>query len=276
MPGHNRGMNKHEQKADKLIIIGGGVGPMAGLKLQEKIIRFTHTSGSDQDHIDTVHICRPSLIEDRTGYLFDQSKENPGIQMALLIKECADAALASTKHRPEKIICGVPCNTFHSAPVWDAFTRTLGPLDGKLDPVHMIEVSIQEIQKTIGTGARIGILSTLGTAKSGVWDQALTAAGYLPVQVEKEGQKRVHEAIYNPEWGLKAKSPASLQAVSIMEEAAEELVQQSCSAIVLGCTEIPLALEEGQHGSTLFIDPVSSLAKALIQRAGASLRGDPI
>ena len=36
---------------EKIIIIGGGVGPMAGVELHKKIIENTKTSGKDQDHL---------------------------------------------------------------------------------------------------------------------------------------------------------------------------------------------------------------------------------
>ena len=41
---------------EKLIIIGGGVGPMAGVELHKKIIENTKTSGKDQEHLQLVQL----------------------------------------------------------------------------------------------------------------------------------------------------------------------------------------------------------------------------
>ena len=47
----------------------GGVGPMAGVKLHEKIIQFTPTNGTDQSHLCVHHISQSQYIPDRTTFL---------------------------------------------------------------------------------------------------------------------------------------------------------------------------------------------------------------
>ena len=50
----------------------GGVGPMAGVKLHEKIIEFTPTDGTDQSHLCVHHISQSQYIPDRTRFLLEQ------------------------------------------------------------------------------------------------------------------------------------------------------------------------------------------------------------
>jgi aspartate racemase len=69
----------------KGIVIGGGVGPMAGVELHKKIINSTKTSGTDQDHLDIVHLSFPSLVNDRTKFLLKGDDVNPGERMAELV-----------------------------------------------------------------------------------------------------------------------------------------------------------------------------------------------
>ena len=60
-----------------LIGILGGVGPLAGVLLHEKIVKGTKAK-SDQDHFDIVHMCLPQYVSDRTDYLLavaDDSKQ---------------------------------------------------------------------------------------------------------------------------------------------------------------------------------------------------------
>jgi aspartate racemase len=258
------------------IIIGGGVGPMAGVKLHEKIIEFTATDGSDQDHLDVVHLSRSRLIGDRTKFLLGEEMENPGKMMATLISAAADSFSLPLEGKTRTLVTGVPCNTFHAPPVWDAFIGALEEASAekgtKFLPVHMLDSCLAELSAAAEPGAAAGILSTRGTAKSGVWRQALEAAGFRPVEVEQELQQRVHQAIYNPQWGLKALSPAGKKARSELEFAAETLRQKGATLIILGCTEIPLALPEGLYKGALMIDPVSSLARAMIRKAGGSVK----
>lgn len=53
--------------AEKLIVIGGGVGSGAGVKLQQYIVDNISATG-DQGHFEAHHFCRPQ-IGDRTLYL---------------------------------------------------------------------------------------------------------------------------------------------------------------------------------------------------------------
>ena len=48
-------------------------------------------------------------------------------------------------------------------------------------------------------------------------------------------------------------------------QAAESLVKMGAEAIVLGCTEIPLAIQEKQIGGAVVIDPAIALARAMIR-----------
>ena len=47
---------------EKIIVIGGGVGPMAGVALHGKIIENTLTDGTDQSHLEVFHFSRSPSI----------------------------------------------------------------------------------------------------------------------------------------------------------------------------------------------------------------------
>lgn len=260
-----------------VIILGGGVGPMAGVKLHEKIIAYTETDGSDQDHIDVVHISRASLIRDRTRFLMGEEKENPGRTMGRLVAALAGVTtdgMGFVKDAGESgpLCAGVPCNTFHAPPVWTAYLEELAKAAPSLNPVHMLDTCLQELREALSGAAQVGILATTGTARSGVWREKLESGGFLPLEVDDALQQDVHRAIYDPSWGLKAETPPSLKAVSIMKGAVRRLIDRGARAIILGCTEIPLALEEGVVDGVLQIDPVSSLARELIRTAGGRVK----
>jgi len=62
---------------EKVIIIGGGVGPLAGVELHNKIIEYTLTDGTDQSHLKVYHLSCPSFIPDRTEFLLGNINTNP-------------------------------------------------------------------------------------------------------------------------------------------------------------------------------------------------------
>ncbi len=268
-------LNKSKRGA---IIIGGGVGPMAGVKLHEKIIALSATSGRDQDHLDVIHLSRSRLIEDRTGFLIGNETHNPGQSMAHIVAAGLSALVFPGEDRIGAVAAGIPCNTFHAPPVWERYIAILAEKAPGICTVHMLDAAVKDLDLRFGAASTdtgkplVGILSTTGTAKSGVWKKALERGGYRTIEVDENTRQRVHDSIYNLEWGLKARTPASDQARERLEEAAALLGSNGAQAVILGCTEIPLALEEGVRDGVFYMDPVTSLAAALIRAAGGSTK----
>jgi len=248
--------------AAPLIVIGGGVGPMAGVALHKKIIEATPTSGRDQEHLSVMHLSFSPLIPDRTGYLLGEETENPGRAMADLVSR----SLISIGSVSSDIRIGVPCNTFHADGIFPAFREHLeqiwGP-NGRLRVVHMLKAAMNRIQKEIPAGSTMGVLSTTGTRRTGLWRRALEDGGYRVVEPTEAEQENVHNLIYNREWGLKAVSPPAGRAVELFSRYVARLEEKGAAGIILGCSELPLARPEDWTGIPL-IDPVECLAEALV------------
>jgi aspartate racemase len=117
----------------------------------------------------------------------------------------------------------------------------------------------------MGGGEKIGVLCTLGARKSGVYDQLLAANGYGALYPPHDEQAALHAAIYDREWGIKAVSPVSQKATDIAAARVERLASAGAACVILGCTELPLALPGMAHKGTLLVDPVLALARALIR-----------
>nr|MQY76470.1 aspartate racemase [Spirochaeta sp.] len=81
-----------------------------------------------------------------------------------------------------------------------------------------------------------------------------------------------HDSIYNKDWGIKAVTPVSSRARNNFINYAHLLIDQGVEAVILGCTEIPLALWERELAGVVLIDPVTALARALILKAGGNKR----
>lgn len=259
-------VERDPSRAPSIIGIGGGVGPAAGVALHSKIIENTLTDGTDQSHFEVYHLSRSSDLPDRTRFVMGLTKDNPADGLARTMV-ALDAAASSFRQRA---VAGVPCNTFHIPAIWNRFAAKVDEQsDGRVTLVHMLEETMSLIKQSIGTVRRIGVLSTTGTRQSKVYDLLLAQHGYEAVWVPGESQAEVHEAIYNTEWGIKAVYPVSAEASTAFLAFARHLVANGAEAIILGCTEIPLALPEPYVAGTTvpLVDPVLALARALIREA---------
>lgn len=236
-----------------VIGIVGGVGPYAGLDLSRKIFDQTRAT-SDQEHLPVAMLSEPERIEDRTAFLLGQTSENPAIAIAEIIGQL---------HACGATVVGIPCNTAHARPIFDEIRRRI-PAEVTL--IHMIDEVGRYIRATYPDYEKIGMLGTTGTRLAGVYPDTLTTYGLRTLQVSEETQQQlIHPAIYDPDYGIKARSyPVSARAQAQLRAGLDELVQQGAQAIILGCTEIPLAVTEPTYHGVPLIDATKILARALI------------
>jgi len=248
---------------EKIIIIGGGVGPQAGTVLHNYIIENTLTDGTDQDHLDVYHFSRSSDIQDRTLALKNNQPGEPASGMYRTFK----IAAASIDFENRKAVGGIPCNTFHAPAIFKIFTEMMGEFSNTITIVNMIEETIQSILKKSPIVNKIGIMSTTGTRNAGVYSKKLISSGFEIIEVPDEMQPELHNSIYNKEWGIKAVSPVSNTARTNFEKFSDYLIKNGAEIIILGCTEIPLAMPEREFKGVPLIDPMKLLARALIREA---------
>jgi len=245
---------------EKLIIIGGGVGPMAGVELHKRIIENTKTSGKDQDHLQVWHLSRSYDVPDRTEFLEGEIETNPAEGMARTFLLATEAL----KMEKSDAVGAVVCNTFHSPHIFNPFLDILRKANTGIEILNMIELTGKYIQETYSGLKKIGLLSTTGTRSTLVYQQIFESFEFEIVQIPEQKQNALHDSIYNPEWGIKAVSPVSKKAKVNFDNYAKLLIKEGAQAIILGCTEIPLALPEKEINGVPLIDPVYVLARALI------------
>ena len=113
----------------------------------------------------------------------------------------------------------------------------------------------------------VGVLSTIGTWKAGFYPELLEKYGFKVLTLNEQQQQHLHnEALFNPVYGIKVQAhPVSVQARGALLEGVHTLEKQGAQAIILGCTEIPLGIQERILGETYCIDPGLILARALIR-----------
>lgn len=225
--------------------IVGGVGPLSGTDLADKV--FKHTKAvRDQDHIDLYLVSCPSLIPDRTEFLLNGGADPvPGM-------ECCIEKLASCG----ATVVGISCNTAHSPDIIDRVK-----LPSAVTLINMIEKTCQFVKFNFAD-SKIGLLCTLGTLQTDVYDKYFQDL----VKPDLDVATAVHSAIYDKDYGIKAISPITLAARDIVCNAILHLKEKGCKAVILGCTELPLVFPgQNSYQGVSLIDPTEILAVELVK-----------
>jgi aspartate racemase len=259
----------------KTIGIVGGVGPYAGLDLAKKIFDNTEAQ-HDQEHLDVLLVNCPRLINDRTAYILAVRDEkiatdpatdpaNPGRGIVACIQKLAAAGAE---------VVGVPCHTAHAPLIFDVVEREVAAQLPGIRLLHLVRATIAAVCACLPQGGTIGLLATPGTYASGMYQMHIAEADlrgdYRLLEPDEDGKRRVYEAIYDTDYGIKAQSaPVTFQAIDSLTAEVWRLYKRGANAVIMGCTEIPLALDCCMFPFPL-IDPTTAFARALIYAAGTT------
>jgi len=244
---------------EKIIGIVGGVGPYAGLDLNRKIFDNTLTTGRDQDHLEVYLLSRPADIEDRTRYLRGETERDP---VDGIVETIVKLVLAGAQ------VVGIPCNTAHAPLINDRIRSRLGAQDLQVEVLHIVEECHRHCRAELAGVKTFGLLSTIGTYQSGIYPSLFERDGERRILSPCEkGRLLIHDAIYNVNHGIKARShPVSETARGALIEQALSLIRRGAQGLILGCSEIPLALEQSMFEVPV-VDANETLARALVNTA---------
>lgn len=229
----------------KTIGIIGGMGPLATADLFQKIILHT-AADTDQAHLHVL-IDSNTDIPDRTAALLHGGPD-PFPQML-------KSALWLESGGADCLI--MPCNTAHN------YHEKLQAAV-HVPVLNMIALTAQAL-KDRGI-SRAGLLSTTGTAQTGIYQRVCETYGVELLLPEEGEQAAVMDLIYQ---GVKA-GRRTYDTAPVLR-AVDRLFQLGAEAMILGCTELPLAVE--LYGIDFpAVDPTLELAKGAIRFAGGALR----
>lgn len=157
------------------------------------------------------------------------------------------------------LIC--PDNTIHQA----------FPLIERTSPLPWLHIADVVAGKATEQGFRcLGLTGTRWLVESDVYPQKLMACGLnyaRPTVGEREEMHRIimDELVY----GVFA--PAS---IAYYQSVIARMKQQGCDAVVLGCTEIPLIINDSNSPLPI-LDSTRLLARAALRRASSHSAGHP-
>jgi aspartate racemase len=230
------------QKFDPVIGILGGMGPEATLDLYRHIIALTPAE-KDQDHIKVVIYSNPKIPDRTDAICGDGESPLPQLLQAVDLLERAGAG-----------VIAMPCNTAHHY-ISEMQAHTHIPI------INMVEETAVVIRKDLPGIRSVGLLAMDGTIKSEVYRKAMEPLGIRILIPEDAGQKRIQIAIAR----VKAGKCDSVTR-EMFETAAEQLVQAGARAVILGCTEIPLAFDVDAI-ACICLNPARILAQCAVDWA---------
>jgi aspartate racemase len=233
----------HEAMRHKVVGILGGMGPESTVDLFSRIVKATPAQ-KDQDHLRIIIDNNPK-IPDRTQAILGKA-ESP-------LEELRKTARNLEKAGAE--IIAIPCNTAYY--YYEDLQKSIN-----IPIINMILETAKYIYKELPTVRKIGLLSTVGTIKTKLYQNVLKEIEIVVPDVRS--QQRLMNAIYGKR-GIKCGYTQGSPRRNILE-VARSLVKQGVEAIIMGCTETSLVLRQ-QDLPVPLIDPLQVLAEVTTRQA---------
>ena len=228
----------------KTVGIIGGMGPGATALLFQKLIDYTDAK-SDAEHMHII-IDNNTAIPDRTTAILN-GENTP--------------ALCIVESGKKLEMCGaelllIPCNTSHY--FYDDIQEQLS--------VPVVNMIAETAKVCLNNGyTKVGVLATTGTCNTETYGRELNKFGVETVYPDVEGQKKVMEIIYDQ---VKAGRKINVQ---ILDQTLKKMASKGAQAFILGCTELPFAIKNGDFGYH-FLDSLDILARRAVEMAGYCLK----
>lgn len=222
----------------------GGMGPDATVDFMSKVIALTG-GRSDQEHIRMLVDHNPKVPNRQAAIL--EGAEDPGPALARMARGLESAGAD---------FLVMVCNSAHAfaGPIRKATTIPL---------VSIIDVALQEVSGVCPQARRAGLLATDGLIASGIYQDALEAAGLDPVLPRDEELGALMALVRRIKAGDR-----SVEVAQEMGTLAELLASAGAEVIIAGCTEIPLVLN-----APVITVPVISSTDALARKTVQLARG---
>lgn len=240
----------------KVPLVIGGIGTESAIPYMRSLLRLNEDAKRDQDHLGYLMLVA-SRIPDRTEAILkkQQGDASPYEEIGKLIM---DYATFGNENGFDFFV--TICNTIHT---WREDKELNIQTKLPIPWISIMESVAEDLKKKYKPGTRVAIFATTGTLMSKLYHHALENAGLIPVAPETDSpvQKNIMNAIYHPDFGIKAKG-ATPRAIELLLEGTTWAESMDTPVAIAGCTEIPLGLtDETYKGNITIINPLDSLAK---------------
>jgi aspartate racemase len=222
---------------DKVLGVLGGMGPLASAHFMLRLTLLTPAS-TDQEHIPAVLWSDPR-VPDRAGTADPLPWLLRGIEG---LKRAGCGAIV------------IPCNTAH---LWyDQMAQAAG-----LPMPHIVDAAANDLARIGIAPGTIGLMGTPTTLRTRLYQQRLAGLGWeCIVPTDEQMTRLVSPAI------AQVKANRVADAYEPLAEVVNALAARGATAVVLGCTEIPLGIQAGPRArlNVPVVDTIDALARAAI------------
>ena len=245
-----------------MIGILGGMGTQAGLDFCNKLA-ILYRGKIDQDYplfllYNKSNIPgRPESIGIHTGKMSGKVNNKVNKKKYLSVLKSLNNGCKLLKKSKCKFIV-IPCNTAH---YWyEDLQKKI-----KLPIINMPKEVFAHTKKKCKRNSSIGLLATEGTLKTGVYNKFFDKDFNLIFPNKIIQNNSVNKAIKLVKMG-KVKL-----ASKVIKPAIDYLIKKKCKKIILGCTELPIAIFafksfKSIKSSKIFLDPNLILANAAMKK----------
>ena len=245
-----------------MIGILGGMGTQAGLDFCNKLA-ILNRGKIDQEYplfllYNKSNIPgRPESIGIQTGQLLNKSiNKNSKRKYNMVLKSLLKGCKLLEKNKCKFIV--IPCNTAH---YWyeDLQKKITVPIVNM--PKEVFKITNNKCKKN----TKIGLLATEGTLKTGVYNKFFDTKYKLVYPNIKIQKDNVNKAIKYVKMGNIRAAEKSIK------PAIDFLIKSKCKKIILGCTELPIAIFAFKSfnkvkSSKIFLDPNLILANSAMKK----------
>jgi len=227
---------------EKVVGVLGGMGPEATARFLARVIALT-PARKDQDHLRIIVDNNPK-IPDRTEAILSGDRS--------ILPVLLETAKNLEKNNVDFIV--IPCNTAHYF-YEDLVAEISVPI------LHMISEVTQAVSYSIPGCRKLGLIATSGTVASNLYQKQFEESGVVVIVPDTQSQAKVMDAILD----IKENQEKDWARRQIIE-AANLLMEREVQALLLGCTDITLVVNENDFPVPLF-DSTEVLAKATVRFA---------
>ena len=222
----------------KRLGILGGMGPAASAEYITRLIQQTQAN-CDQEHIPFVLWNEPRTPDRSTSLRNGDDLPLPYLLQGIQVLKDAGCNFVV-----------IPCNTAH---FWyDELIKF------RVSIIHIVDSVAYSLCDADVDSGTIGVMGTQATIELGLYQNHLTDWNCI-VPSQDEMDNIVQPAIDLVKAGDMVKSHTMLMSV------VDSLIARGAKAVVLGCTEIPLAIRGDNQNGIPLINSIDSLVKAAIK-----------
>jgi len=216
----------------------GGMGPAASAEFITRLIQQTPAS-CDQEHIPFVLWNEPRTPDRSTSIRNEDDKPLPYLLQGMQVLKAVGCTTIV-----------IPCNTAH---FWyDELVKFKIPI------LHIVD-SVADSLRDVNVTGTIGVMGTQATVELGLYQYMLNKSGWDCITPTKEEMNN----LVQPAIDL-IKSGSIKEAHPMLMTVVKSLIDRGAKAVVLGCTEIPLAVKETEENNIPLVNSIDSLVKAAI------------